>query len=53
MTIIAVITFAISAAAVWLGSKVGDKYGTAAERAGGIILILIGVKFLLEGLGVL
>ena len=53
VTIIAVITFAISAAAVWLGSKVGDKYGTAAERAGGIILILIGVKFLLEGLGVL
>ena len=53
VTLIAVITFAISAAAVWLGSKVGDKYGTAAERAGGIILILIGVKFLLEGLGVL
>lgn len=53
VSLIAVITFAISAAAVWLGSKVGDKYGTVAERAGGIILILIGVKFLLEGLGVL
>ena len=53
VSLIAVITFAISAVAVWLGSKVGDKYGTVAERAGGIILILIGVKFLLEGLGVL
>lgn len=53
VSIIAVITFVISAVAVWLGSKVGDKYGTAAERAGGIILILIGVKFLLDGLGVL
>ena len=53
VAIIAAVTFVISALAVWLGSKVGDKYGTAAERAGGIILILIGVKFLLEGLGVL
>ncbi len=53
VAIIAVITFAISAVAVWLGSKVGDRYGTFAERLGGIILILIGVKFLLDGLGVL
>ena len=53
VTIIAVITFAISAAAVWLGSKVGDRYGTLAERLGGIILILIGVKFLLDGLNIL
>lgn len=53
VSLIAGITFAVSALAVWLGSKVGDKYGTLAERLGGIILILIGVKFLLEGLGVL
>lgn len=53
VTLIAVITFIISAVAVWMGSKVGDKYGTSAERAGGIILILIGVKILLEGLSVL
>lgn len=53
VALIAAITFVVSAFAVWLGSKVGDKYGTAAERAGGIILILIGVKILLEGLGVL
>ena len=53
VSLIAVITFVISALAVWLGSKVGDRYGTLAERLGGIILILIGVKFLLDGLGVL
>lgn len=53
VVIIAAITFVISALAVWLGSKVGDRYGTLAERLGGIILILIGVKFLLDGLGVL
>ena len=53
VALIAAITFVISAVAVWLGSKVGDRYGTIAERAGGIILILIGVKFLLQGLDVL
>ena len=53
VAIIATITFVISALAVKLGSLVGDRYGTAAERLGGIILILIGVKILLEGLGVL
>lgn len=53
VAIIAAITFVVSAAAVWLGSKVGDRYGTAAERLGGILLILIGVKFLLDGLGIL
>ena len=53
VAIIAAITFVISALAVWLGSKVGDRYGTVAERLGGVILILIGVKFLLDGLGVL
>ena len=53
VAIIAVITFGISAASVWLGSKVGDRYGVVAERAGGCILILLGVSFLLKGLGVL
>ena len=53
VAIIAVITFGVSAVAVWLGSKVGDRYGTTAECLGGLILIAIGVKILLEGLGVL
>lgn len=45
------ITFVLSAAAVKIGSVFGAKHKTAAERIGGGILILIGVKILLEGLG--
>ncbi len=52
VAIIAGITFVVSAVAVWLGSLVGNRYGKLAERLGGCILILIGVKILLEGLGV-
>ena len=52
VAIIAVITFGVSAVSVWLGSKVGDRYGSTAERLGGIILILLGVSFLLRALGV-
>ena len=51
VAVIAGITFAVSAVAVWLGSLVGNRYGKAAERVGGTVLILIGVKILLEGLG--
>ena len=50
VTVIAVITFLVSAVAVWLGSLVGNRYGKIAERVGGTVLILIGVKILLEGL---
>ncbi len=53
VAIIAVITCAVSAAAVRLGSLLGARFGSFAERAGGIVLILMGVKILLEGLGVL
>lgn len=51
--IIAAVTFVIAAAAVRLGSLLGARFGDWAERAGGIVLILMGVKILLEGLGVL
>ena len=53
VVLIAVITFAISAVAVRLGSLLGARFGTLAERVGGCVLILMGVKILLEGLGVL
>lgn len=40
----------------WIGFKtgawIGRKFGVAAEMLGGILLILIGVKLLLEGLGI-
>ncbi|MCR4794985.1 MAG: manganese efflux pump MntP family protein [Ruminococcus sp.] len=53
VTMIGVITFALSLAGIFIGHKFGSKYEKGAEIAGGVILILIGVKLLLEGLGVL
>jgi putative Mn2+ efflux pump MntP len=51
--IIGVTTFVFSAAGVKIGSLFGEKYKSKAEIAGGIILILIGVKILLSGLGII
>ncbi len=48
---IGIITLAVSAVAVKLGSLFGVRYKTFAERLGGCVLILIGIKMLLEGLG--
>ena len=48
---IGVITFIMSAIAVKLGSIFGARHKTFAERLGGVILILMGTKILLEGLG--
>lgn len=50
--IIGVTTFVFSMAGIKLGSIFGTKYQKRAQLAGGIILILIGTKILLEGLGV-
>ena len=50
---IGVITFALSSAGVWAGSALGEKSRQRAELAGGVILILMGTKILLEHLGVL
>ena len=46
-------TCLLSAIGVKVGALFGDKYRAPAERIGGIVLILIGVKTLLTGLGVL
>lgn len=53
VAIIGIITFLISALGVVIGNRFGSKYQQKAELAGGIILVLIGIKFLLEGLGVI
>lgn len=50
---IGIITFICSAIGVKIGSIFGCKYKSKAELAGGIILISIGVKLLLEGLNIL
>ena len=50
---IGVITFILSAAGIKIGNIFGAKYKSKAELAGGVILILLGAKILLEHLGVL
>lgn len=50
---IGVITFALSAIGLQIGAIFGDKYKKPSEIAGGVILILIGLKILLEHLGVI
>lgn len=50
---IGVVTFLFSAAGVKVGSLFGARYKSRAELAGGIILVLLGVKILLEHLGIL
>lgn len=46
-------TFCFSSVGVKIGSVFGMKYKSKAELCGGIILILIGIKILLEGVGIL
>ncbi|WP_178006762.1 manganese efflux pump MntP [Mediterraneibacter sp.] len=51
VSFIGIVTFVIAAAGVKIGNIFGTKYKSKAEIAGGIILILLGVKILLEHLG--
>ena len=46
--LIGVITFILSAIGTKLGSIVGTKYNKRAEIAGGVVLILLGIKIVLE-----
>lgn len=51
--IIGAVTFVISAAGVKVGNIFGTRYKNKAEFAGGLILILLGVKILLEHFGII
>ena len=51
--LIGVITFGLSALGVKIGNMFGTKYKSKAEIAGGIILIILGIKTLFEGIGVI
>lgn len=53
VALIGVTTFAFSLAGVLIGNQFGMRYQKPAQIAGGIILILIGTKVLLEHLGIL
>lgn len=53
VSFIGVITFVLSAVGLKIGNIFGLKYKSKAELVGGIILVLIGTKILLEHLGVI
>ena len=53
VTLIGVITAVLSAVGVLIGHKFGVKYKNKAEFIGGLVLIAMGTKFLLEGLGII
>ena len=49
-TTIGVVTFAISAAGLYVGNLFGSRHKAKAEITGGVVLILIGIKILVEHL---
>ena len=51
--VIGIITFVISFVGVRMGHLVGNKFKNNAEILGGVVLILIGLKILLEHLNIL
>ena len=53
ISFIGVITLALCMLGVKIGNVFGAKYKSKAELAGGIILVLLGIKILLEHLGVI
>ena len=53
ITLIGTITFILSVIGTKIGNRFGDKYKSKAELAGGIILIIIGLKILLEHIGII
>ena len=53
VTFIGCTTFCFSFAGIKIGNTFGAKYEKKAEIAGGVILIVIGIKILLEHLGIL
>lgn len=53
VALIGIVTALLSALGVFIGHKFGIKYKNKAELAGGLVLVLMGLKFLLEGLGII
>ncbi len=53
IAVIGIVTAIICIAGVYIGNVFGMKFEKRAQIAGGVILILIGLKILLEGLGII
>lgn len=50
VSFIGIVTFVISCAGVLIGNRFGAKYKSKAELAGGLVLVCMGVKILVEHL---
>ena len=53
VSLIGIITVVISVIGTKIGNRFGDKYERKAEMVGGIILIFLGIKILLEHIGII
>lgn len=53
VSFIGIITFTLSAFGIAIGNRFGSKYKSKAEFVGGAILIIMGLKILLEHLGII
>lgn len=53
VTIIGAVTFIISIGGVYVGNFFGNKYKNKAEFAGGLILVLLGIRILLKHTGII
>ena len=53
VAVIGVVTFLISGCGAFIGHRFGMRFRSGAEIAGGVMLVAIGVKILLSGLGVI
>ena len=53
VSLIGIVTLVISAAGVYIGRSFGLRFKSKAELIGGVVLIVIGLKILLEHLGIL
>lgn len=53
VSLIGAVTFALSAVGVKIGNIFGSRYEKKAQIAGGVILILLGIKILLENMNIL
>jgi putative Mn2+ efflux pump MntP len=53
VALIGLVTFTMSGLGVKIGSIFGSRFEKKAQAAGGIILVLLGLKILLEHLGVI
>lgn len=53
LAMIAGVTFVLSLVGVWLGRMAGDRFGRPAEIFGGVVLIGLGIKIVLEHTGII